>query len=138
MKYPILGEWIFLRWVVEYNEENLKYLCKEKRLSFEYEHVIDMGYKALEMAEWMDDFIVVAEYGDRKYLSTIEWITEIPHAPVFKIGNIVSVKKDEEGMINEIFWHLDQQSYYYMIKVGNKIKSKRYFEEELISKSKED
>lgn len=39
-----------------------------------------------------------------------------------------------EGKITRIYWHFDLKRYYYKIEINGKLKSKRYFSEDLISR----
>ncbi len=61
-------------------------------------------------------------------------IKEISDAPRFVYGEFVSPINhlDMEGKIHIIKWHFDLKECYYKIQVNGKMKSKRYFGEDLV------
>lgn len=67
-----------------------------------------------------------------------EKIKELSTPPRFDYGEQVSPLNhpDMVGVIVKISWHFKQNCCFYIIKVHEKIKSRRYFEDDLISRSK--
>lgn len=68
------------------------------------------------------------------YKVDISKIKELPTPPRYTYGQQVSPRNhpDMVGVIANIRWHGGQNCCFYQIKVGNKIKSKRYFEGDFI------
>ena len=60
-------------------------------------------------------------------------IRELSQAPEYVYGEEVSPRKhpDMRGTVVLIRWHFNRQKHYYTIRVAGRIKSKRYFGEEL-------
>lgn len=63
----------------------------------------------------------------------LESIKPLSAPPEFVYGARVSALNHAgiEGSIARIFWHFDKNRFYYKIEINGKIKSKRYFAEEL-------
>jgi len=132
----VVNQWVKCRWVLEYSDDSLEYLLrKKKEVLFLDEYAVDMGFTVLKAVAYLDEFFVVLEHKEKKYISTIDGIIKLPFAPQFQIGDLVNIKEDQKGVINTMQWHFKKQSYYYTVKIGNKLKSKRYFEEELLEKN---
>lgn len=56
----------------------------------------------------------------------------LPFSPAFTFGDkVIEIQRPIVGIIRQIDWHLNEQKYYYFLTVNEKIKSRRYFEEEL-------
>lgn len=62
-------------------------------------------------------------------------VKPLPNPPEFEYNARVSPVNHPEltGRIAKIYWHFDKQSYYYIIEINGKLKSKRYFAEDLAS-----
>ena len=69
------------------------------------------------------------------YELDIKEIRELPAPPRFVYGEQVSPRNhpDMTGVIIEIRWHFKRNCYFYTISVNGKKKSKRYFDDDLIS-----
>ncbi len=67
------------------------------------------------------------------YSLDLESIKPLSAPPEFVYGARVSPLNhpEIEGRIARIFWHFDKKRYYYKIEINGKIKSRRYFAEEL-------
>lgn len=63
-------------------------------------------------------------------------IKELSTPPRYTYGEQVSPLNhpDMVGVIVKIGWHFKQNCYFYLIKINEKIKSRRYFEDDLISR----
>jgi len=64
----------------------------------------------------------------------ISKIREIPTSPQFFYNELVSPINhlDIKGKIHSIKWHFNLECCYYKIQVNGKVKSKRYFAEDLV------
>ena len=62
-------------------------------------------------------------------------VKPLPNSPEFEYNARVSPVNHPEltGRIAKIYWHFDKQSYYYIIEIKGKLKSRRYFVEDLAS-----
>uniref|UniRef100_UPI004055DB87 hypothetical protein n=1 Tax=Acetatifactor sp. TaxID=1872090 RepID=UPI004055DB87 len=62
-----------------------------------------------------------------------EKIRNLTLAPKFVYGEqvIFGNHPDIMGTITYIYWHFDKECFYYKVKVGEHIKSKRFYEEDL-------
>lgn len=69
------------------------------------------------------------------YELDIKEIMELPAPPRFAYGEQVSPRNhpDITGVITEIRWHSNRNCCFYTIRVNGKKKSKRYFDDDLIS-----
>lgn len=75
---------------------------------------------------------ITLKYNDNCYKVRDKLFKPVP-APKYNFGNIVRIKNtDEEVTITDIMWHFGNREHYYLVCAGNKKKSKRYFESELI------
>lgn len=65
----------------------------------------------------------------------LECVKPLPDSPEFAYNARVSPVNHPEltGRIAKIYWHFDKQSYYYIIEIKGKLKSKRYFAEDLLA-----
>lgn len=65
--------------------------------------------------------------------SELESVKPLSAPPEFPYGARVSPAAHHEvtGSIAWIFWHFDQNRYYYKIEINGRLKSKRYYAEEL-------
>lgn len=63
----------------------------------------------------------------------LECVKPLPNSPEFEYNERVSPINHPEltGKIAKIYWHFDKQRYYYIIDINGKLKSRRYFAEEL-------
>lgn len=63
----------------------------------------------------------------------LERVKPLPNPPEFAYNVVVSPVNRPEltGRIVKIYWHFDNQQYYYKIEINGKLKSRRYFAEEL-------
>ncbi len=53
--------------------------------------------------------------------------------PKFDFGQMVRIKySNEEVKITDIMWHFNKQEHFYHVLAGNKKKTRRYFDSELI------
>lgn len=61
-------------------------------------------------------------------------IRELQTQPQFSYGEKVVPHNhlDTNGIVVGIYWHFNLKCFYYRIRIGEKIKSKRYFEKDLI------
>lgn len=68
----------------------------------------------------------------------ISKIREIPGSPQFVYGELVSPINhlDMKGTIHIIKWHFNLKCCYYKIQINGKLKSKRYFGEDLVRVTK--
>lgn len=64
-----------------------------------------------------------------------EKIKELSLSPLYTYEEKVSHYNhmEVEGVVVNIYWHSNLECFYYHIKIGEKIKSKRYFERDLVS-----
>lgn len=67
------------------------------------------------------------------YSSDLKSIKPLPVPPEFVYGARVFPKNNSEtaGFISRIFWHFDKNCCYYKIEINGRLKSRRYFAEEL-------
>lgn len=67
------------------------------------------------------------------YRPDLESIKPLSVPPEFVYGARVSLLNHPEtaGSVAGIFWHFDKNRYYYKIEINGRLKSKRYFAEEL-------
>ncbi len=67
------------------------------------------------------------------YIPDLENIKPLSALPEFVYGARVSLLNypEIEGSIARIFWHFNKKCCYYKIEINGRIKSKRYFAEEL-------
>lgn len=65
----------------------------------------------------------------------LECLKPLSNPPEFEYNARVSPVNHPEltGIIAKIYWHFDKQSYYYIIEINGKLKSRRYFAEDLAS-----
>lgn len=63
----------------------------------------------------------------------LECVKPLSNAPEFEYNASVSLVIHPEltGRIAKIYWHFDNQQYYYKIEINGKLKSRRYFAEDL-------
>lgn len=68
------------------------------------------------------------------YKIEMKKIKELLHAPQFTYGEKVLICEYPEmvGNVVRIKWHFKREKYFYLICVADKIKSKRYFESDLM------
>lgn len=88
-----------------------------------------------EMRHTNSEAVILMPKAD--YRLNIEKIKELSTPPKHKYGEQVSPcnHPDMVGVVVRISWHFEQNCFYYKIKIGEKIKSRRYFDNELISRS---
>ena len=67
------------------------------------------------------------------YKPEIKDILELPVSPKYIYGELVTPRNHPEmtGIICGIRWHFKQERCFYAIQVNGRIKSKRYFDEDL-------
>lgn len=63
----------------------------------------------------------------------LRYVKPLSNAPEFEYNACVSPVNHPEltGRIVKIYWHFDKQQYYYYIEINGKLKSRRYFAEDL-------
>jgi len=72
---------------------------------------------------------ITLKYNERVYRVKKDLFNEVA-APRFAFGQKVKLvdESNQEVLITDIMWHYDKNEPYYLVKVDNKKKSRRYFE----------
>ncbi len=75
-------------------------------------------------------FVILPKNG---YQLNPKEIKKLPEPPKYIYGQEVCPCNHPEmtGIISEIYWHFKKNCYYYKIQIGKKLKSKRYFDNDL-------
>ncbi|MDE7122201.1 MAG: hypothetical protein K2O42_08590 [Oscillospiraceae bacterium] len=68
---------------------------------------------------------------DNKIYRVSPKLYKVVSKPLYKIGQIISVD-NHKGEVVDIHWHYKNSEPFYYLRIGGKIKTKRYMESELI------
>jgi len=87
--------------------------------------------KVFERVDVNDNYMTL-KYGDNIYRVKDNLFREVK-PPKFFIGQKVGLlnKEDQNGIITDMFWHYNNEEYFYFLEVNGKKKSRRYLESEL-------
>lgn len=72
---------------------------------------------------------------ESSYSPSLEKVKPLSAPPEFVYGARVSPvnRPETAGVVSRIFWHFDKNEYYYKLEINGRLKSRRYFAEELES-----
>ena len=71
-------------------------------------------------------------YNNKRYRVKSKLFQPVP-VPKYNFGEMVKIRKNgEAAVITDIMWHYGGKKHYYFLAIGNKKKSRRYWEAELI------
>lgn len=87
------------------------------------------GFQTVIQYDYAKAEMLAPEYG----AIDLKCVKPLPDSPEFEYNARVSPVNHPEltGRIAKIYWHFDKQSYYYIIEINGKLKSKRYFAKDL-------
>lgn len=71
------------------------------------------------------------KYNNNYYRVKDKLFKTVP-TPKYNFSDIVKIKENKEAIIVDIMWHYNRHEHYYLVSVGNKKKSRRYFESEFM------
>jgi hypothetical protein len=92
---------------------------------------LPLGPKVFGVLGTLDDFTEIA-YGSEVFRVKSSLLRPVP-APSFFIGQKVRVPgKNEEAVVERILWHDKEDSPFFIVRVGGKLKSKQYWAEDLL------
>lgn len=74
---------------------------------------------------------ITLKYNNNCYRVLKSLFQAVP-APKYIFGDKVKIKGNEEAVITDIMWHYVKKEHYYFLSVGNKKKSRRYFDSDFI------
>ncbi|MDE5891785.1 MAG: hypothetical protein K2H45_02555 [Acetatifactor sp.] len=116
-------EWGVYPW---FPERGAEYIHAEDLEAFEKEASNCKVFACVGEGEY-----ITLRYNNKCYRTRKQLFKPVP-APKYTFGQRVSIRKNgQEVTVTDIMWHYDRKEHYYLVTVGNRKKSKRYFEEEL-------
>ena len=119
------NHWISYNWILN---QSLPNLIHPDDLS-----KVDFGIGLAYCFDFRDDYFYIRVKDKTIRVKDFEWSFLMP-TPKFGYNQRVSEKNRSEinGFIEEIGYHDKEKSYFYYLKIGDRVKKKRYMENELI------
>jgi hypothetical protein len=108
-------------------ERGIELICPDDFESFKKEANNCKVFECINESDYL-----TLRYNNNCYRVKDKLFKPVP-APKFTFGQVVKTKdKNEEVSITDIMWHSSNSENYYLVSIGNKKKSKRYFESDLM------